>query len=103
MNYYKPKRLRWGRVAAGIIRGIAGILMRWPLLLFAAFILSPISPHMLIQYTYEQRGTHRHMFSCEYLGSRGFIDISANGDCPLFTIIDRRRMQKQLLEPFFDR
>ena len=95
MSYYKPKRLRWGRVVAGIIRGIAGILIRWPLLLFAVFILSPIGPHLRFQYTYEQRGTYRHMIHCEYLGSRGFVDFSANGECPVFTIIDRRETQEQ--------
>lgn len=95
MNYYKPKRLRWGRVVAGVLRGIAGILIRWPLLLFAVFILSPIGPHMRIQYTYEQRGTYRHMIYCEYLGSRGFVGFSAGDDCPLLTIIDRRDAHQQ--------
>lgn len=40
MSYYKPKRLRWGRVVAGFIRGIAGVLIRWPLLVCAALIVS---------------------------------------------------------------
>ncbi len=90
MSYYKPKRIRWGRVFASIIRSVAGILTRWPLLMVAIFIISPIGPHLRIQYTYEQRGTHRHMLSCEYLGSRGFVNFVARGGCPVFTIIDRR-------------
>ncbi len=95
MSYYKRKRLRWARVVAGFIRGIAGILVRWPLLLFAALIVSPIGPHLRIQYTYEQRGTYRYMLSCEYLGSRGFVNFIATGDCPLVTVIDRREADKE--------
>lgn len=95
MSYYKPKRLRWGRVVAGVTRGIAGILIRWPLLACAALIVSPIGPHLRIQYTYEQRGIYRYMLSCEYLGSRGFVNFIATGDCPLVTLIDRREADKE--------
>ncbi len=95
MSYYKPKRIRWGRVFASIIRSVAEILRRWPLLVIAVLIISPIGPHLRIQYTYEQRGSYRYMLSCEYLGSRGYVNYVAMGDCPVFMIIDRRDNQNR--------
>lgn len=91
MNYYTPKRLRWGAAIASVIRGIAELIKRWPLVVIAAFIISPIGPHLRFEYTYEERGSYRHMIHCEYLGSRGFVKIAANGECPVLRVIDRRK------------
>ncbi|MCG8380697.1 MAG: hypothetical protein MJA28_00550 [Gammaproteobacteria bacterium] len=66
-----------------------------PLLLIAAFILSPVGPHMLLNYTYEQRGSYKYMLSCQYLGSRGFVHYVAMGECPYFKIIDSREFPKR--------
>lgn len=90
MNHYTPKRIRWAKVLAYLVRGLAGILSRWPLLLLAAFLISPIGPHLRWQYTYEQRGSYRHMLDCQYLGSRGLVRYRGMGDCPILTMIDRR-------------
>ena len=90
MSYYKPTRIRWGRVLAYFIRGIAGLLERWPLLLLAALIISPIGPHVRMQYVYEQHGSYHYMLRCEYLGSRGFVNHVEAGRCPIITIIDTR-------------
>ncbi|MCU7829139.1 MAG: hypothetical protein KZQ85_08750 [Candidatus Thiodiazotropha sp. (ex Myrtea sp. 'scaly one' KF741663)] len=91
MNHYKPTRLRWGQVLARFIRGIAGLLERWPLFLLAVVIVSPIGPHVRWQYTYEQRGSDRFMLNCEYFGSRGFVKHVKVGRCPVFVIIDTRK------------
>lgn len=91
MSHYKPKRIRWGKVFAAFIRSIAGIISRWPLLLFAAFLVSPIGPHLRWQYTYQQHGSYRYMIDCQYIGSRGFVRYRESGDCPVLTIIDRRK------------
>ncbi|MCU7805675.1 MAG: hypothetical protein KZQ96_21015 [Candidatus Thiodiazotropha sp. (ex Lucinoma borealis)] len=88
--HYKPKRLHPFRLIAMVLRSLAGLLSVWPILALAAFFVSPIGPHMRWQYTYEQRGTHRQMIACEYLGSRGFVYYQRYGNCPFFTIIDRR-------------
>ncbi|MCG8380710.1 MAG: hypothetical protein MJA28_00620 [Gammaproteobacteria bacterium] len=95
MSHYKPKRIRWGKIVAGFFRSLAGILERWPLLLIAVFILSPVGPHMLLNYTYEQRGSYKYMLSCQYLGSRGFVHYVAMGECPYFKIIDSREFPKR--------
>jgi hypothetical protein len=95
MSYYRPTRIRWGRVLAYFVRGVAGLLVRWPLLLLAAFIISPIGPHLRLQYTYQQQGSYRYMLNCEYLGSRGFVNYVEAGRCPVFTIIDTRKMTKR--------
>ncbi|MES9972521.1 MAG: hypothetical protein ABW092_21000 [Candidatus Thiodiazotropha sp.] len=95
MNHYKPTRLRGRQVLAQFIRIIAGMLERWPLLLLAVVIVSPVGPHLRWNYAYEQRGTYRHMFACEYLGSRGFINHVEAGRCPVFTIIDTRKKVKR--------
>lgn len=91
MSHYKPKSIRWAKVFASFIRGLAGILSRWPLLLLAVFLLSPIGPHLRWQYTYEQRGSYRYMLDCKYIGSRGFVEYRAGGECPVFAIIDRKK------------
>ena len=90
MSYYKPKRIRWTRVLASFIRGIAGILNIWPLFLIAGFFISPVGPHLRMTYTYLQNGSQKYMLSCQYLGSRGFVSFDAFGECPFVTIIDRR-------------
>jgi hypothetical protein len=91
MKHYKPTRLRWRKGLAHVIRFIAGMLERWPLLLLAVVIVSPVTPHLRWNYAYEQRGTYRHMFACEYLGSRGFVNHVESGRCPVIAIIDTRK------------
>lgn len=91
MSHYKPKRIRGAKVFASFIRGLAGILSRWPLLLLAAFLISPIGPHLRWQYSYEQRGSYRYMLDCEYIGSRGFVKYRASAECPVISIIDHRK------------
>lgn len=92
MSHYQPKRIRWGKVFAALIRSIAGIISRWPLLLLAAFLISPIGPHLRWQYTYQEYGQHRVYVACEYLGAHGFVHYMDRGlDCPIIAVIDRRR------------
>ena len=90
---YKPKRLHPLRLIAMALRSLAGLLSIWPLLLVAAFFISPVGPHLLWTYSYEQRGTYRHMFACQYIGARGFVYTDHLGDCPYITIIDRRAVR----------
>ena len=91
MKPYTPTKIRPLRLVAMLLRGLVSLLSLWPLLLFGAFFLSPLSPHMRWQYTYEQRGDERHYIACEYLGARGFVrHVGHYGQCPFFTMIDRR-------------
>lgn len=80
MKPYKPPTIRPGHFLAMALRGLAGLLGQWPLLLVVLFFLSPVGPHLRITYS---------PISCDYLGSHGFVHI--RGDrCPLIAIIDSR-------------
>ena len=91
--HYKPKHFHPLRLVAMALRSLAGLLSVWPILLLALFFISPVGPHVLWSYTYEQRGSHRQMLTCDYLGSRGVVRSDYFGDCPFFTIIDRRAIR----------
>lgn len=91
MKVYKPTRLRRYQILAMVLRGFVKLIALWPWLLVAVMFISPVSPHLLIRYSYEQHGNYRYMFHCEYLGARGLVNYMPNhGKCPLITIIDRR-------------
>ena len=90
MKMYSPHR-RWPwRKAANALRALADLLDQWPLLLLAALLLSPVGPHLRVQYSYVPHGSYREMRACRYLGSRGWVEHVQDGRCPLVTIIDRR-------------
>ncbi|MFK5950254.1 MAG: hypothetical protein QM500_15950 [Methylococcales bacterium] len=90
MKIYKPTRMRRFQMVALILRSLGKLLTLWPWLLLAGLILSPVSPHMLVTYTYEKHGTHRIMMGCNYIGIRGWTSYSNYGECPYFAMIDRR-------------
>ena len=91
MSVYQHRKVFLLRLLAMLLRGLNTLLGSWPWLLMAVVILSPISPHVLINYRESTYGTFRTHFDCEYLGSRGLIyHAPDNGSCPLITIIDRR-------------
>lgn len=91
MSEYRPKRFSVLRLIAKLLRGIASLLNVWPLILIAAFVISPIGPHMRWSYRYTEYGMgQRYYTSCEYLGAKGFVYYTRGGDCPFITIIDRR-------------
>lgn len=79
--------LRW---CAAMLRIVARLLTIWPLLLIAVCVISPISPHVLYQYSYIQQGSHKLKLSCRYIGARGFVFYKKQGKCPVITLIDRR-------------
>ena len=91
MRVYQHRKFFLLRLLAMGLRGLSTMLGSWAWILLAVVILSPISPHVLIQYRETSYGTYRTQFNCEYLGSRGFIKhMPVRGNCPLITIIDRR-------------
>lgn len=90
MTRYAHKKIKPLRVVAMGLRGLGRLLRQWPLLLLVAALVSPVGPHLRIQYTYELRGSYRHMLDCDYLGARGIITIASYGDCPLAVMLDTR-------------
>jgi hypothetical protein len=90
MSVYQHRKIYPLRIVALLLRGLSTLLGSWGWLLMAAIILSPISPHVLIQYRETTYGTYRTQFDCEYFGSRGFVKYAPKGNCPWITIIDRR-------------
>jgi hypothetical protein len=92
MKPYKPTRLRWRQALAHVIRFIAGMLERWPLLLLAAVIVSPVTPHLRWNYTYRDVGQNRVYLKCDYIGVRGVVPYRRGSACPLLALIDLREV-----------
>lgn len=91
MSYYKPKKIKPLRLVAMVLRGIARSFSAWPLILIAAIVVSPISPHMRWNYHYQDFGSGNRIYTaCEYLGARGYVSYMRDGDCPFITLVDRR-------------
>jgi hypothetical protein len=90
MTRYKHRKIAPLRILAMGLRGLGRLMNRWPLLLLVGFLISPVGPHLRVQYTYELRGSYRHMLDCDYLGSRGFITTVSYGECPLIVMLDAR-------------
>lgn len=94
MSIYKPRKLRPLHLAAMTVRALIQLLQVWPLVLMAAVLISPVGPNLRYKYAYQQRGDERYMISCTYLGSRGFVQYSNYGECPLFVVLDNRTGEK---------
>ncbi len=88
MKIYKPILIRPLRLMAMALRGLAALLSEWPLLLFAAVVVSPVGPHVLIDAP-DQRHTHpQAQVICTYIGFRGRAEMLYRGGCPLVTLVD---------------
>lgn len=88
---YKPRHFGPLKLLAMVLRGLAGLLSTWPLVLIAALVLSPVGPHVLTTYQYYDVGGRRAHLSCDYLGVRGFVTRPGyGGQCPFLILIDRR-------------
>lgn len=82
--------LTLGAVAA---RSLATLLRRWPLVLIALFLISPVGPHLRLSYSYYEGRAHPNLFfDCTYLGSRGVITpaFGTLDGCPILAWIDAR-------------
>ena len=90
MTQCKHKKLRPLRLVSMALRGLAGLISLWPVLLLAGVLISPVGPHLRTQHSYERQGSYKRMVDCTYLGSRGWVRHKQGGKCPVITIIDRR-------------
>jgi len=90
MSVYTHKKTTPLRIIAKILRGIVGLFSVWPLLLAAAFVVFPISPHLRWQYTYRDFGAERVYYHCTYLGAGGFVEYMRGDTCPFITLINRK-------------
>ena len=91
MDYYKPRKVRPLRIVAMALRSLTKLLSAWPIMLIAAFVISPVGPHLRWSYTYRDVGAdYRIYITCEYLGSRGKVHYIRGDHCPFITVIDRR-------------
>lgn len=81
---------RWLGVLAFVARMASDTLRRWPMILIAAFFLSPEGPHLRWEYTYRTIYGKRIYLSCIYLGSRGFVTppYSELAGCPVIAWLD---------------
>ena len=91
MDSYSPNRPRRWTVTRIAFRALAHILRHWPLFLVAAVLISPVTPHMRIEYTYIPRASgERSMIDCLYFGARGWVRTTFGEECPFIAIIDTR-------------
>ncbi|MEW8051086.1 MAG: hypothetical protein AB2754_20850 [Candidatus Thiodiazotropha endolucinida] len=89
MHVYKPRKRRTLQWVAMGLRGLGNLYGLWPVLLIAGLVFSPAGPYLLTDYTYERRGSYRHILDCTYLGLHGRVKKPAHGDaCPFVIITD---------------
>ena len=82
------KRLFILKFTARVLRLVSHIFSKWLILLIAAFLLSPLGPHLRAEYEYYEAGNTRIYLRCAYLGSRGFVTPDFRGDCPVIAILN---------------
>lgn len=90
--HYRPRRIKPWRVLAGAVRLLAMLIKAWPLALLTFVLLSPVTPHMLWEYTYTELGQHRVYQRCRYLGIRGWVNHRPGADCPFIALINHQAM-----------
>lgn len=92
MSVYKDKKVRVFDIVAYPFKALAYILRHWVLFAIAFIVFWPVTPHMLIEYSYINRGSTRFMVDCTYFGARGSKRyVEAGGKCPLLAFIDLRK------------
>ena len=92
MNHYTPGKLRRWTLPAMALRALAYVLKHWFVFLIAAVLISPVGPHIRIQYTYVPGwADHKTMLDCRYFGPRGMVRKTFGTDCPFFAVIDTRK------------
>ena len=103
MDHYTPRKMRPWALTTMLLRGLIRLLELSPLLLLVAFFISPVAPHLRIQYRYLQFGTTKLMTDCDYLGPKGFIKYTKGAQCPLVVMIDIKdsKDKPHLLKRFF--
>ena len=75
-------------------RLLAALVNRWPLILIAAFILSPVGPHLYWGGEYRKVFGNQVYIACTYIGSRGSVQLDFrhfNDKCPNIIWLDSRK------------
>ncbi len=95
MTTPSPLKLRPLGWVSLMLRLLASLLEQWPMLLLAAFLISPIGPHLRLEYEYQQFGNYKRMNRCTYIGNRGLVDyIPVTHECPLIQIMESSQEEK---------
>ena len=84
------RRTLWA--IAFVARLASDLLQCWPLILIAAFFLSPVGPHLRWEYAFREVYGDRVYLGCTYLGSRGFVTPAYGtlDGCPVIAWLDAR-------------
>ncbi|MEO1192912.1 MAG: hypothetical protein AAFY02_14220 [Pseudomonadota bacterium] len=91
MDQYKPRSLRPWSVTTLVLRMLAYVLRHWVVFVIAAILISPVGPHLRIEYSYVPLpGGGKSMKDCRYIGAQGWVTKTFGEDCPLIAIIDTR-------------
>ncbi|GAB5470741.1 MAG: hypothetical protein Kilf2KO_37710 [Rhodospirillales bacterium] len=91
MDRYKPRSLRPWSVTTLVLRLLAYLLRHWVVIVIAVLLISPIGPHLRIQYSYVPLpGGGKSMTDCLYIGTSGWVTKTFGDDCPFIALIDTR-------------
>jgi hypothetical protein len=71
------------RYTAMSLRVTVNVLRHWPIIAFALVVMSPVGPHIRVDYQYERDGAG-YLMQCRYFGSRGFREV-VSSECPLIS------------------
>jgi hypothetical protein len=88
------RRISW---RARVLNLVAALLGRWPVILLAAFLLSPVGPHLYWSGEYRKVFGNRIYTACTYLGSRGAVPLDFrhfNDKCPTIMWLDSREFKQ---------
>lgn len=88
---YQHKKFRPARIVSALLRGIGYLIEKLPLVLLIVCVVSPVGPHLRIQYRYHANYGDKYITDCVLLGSRGYVERVGNERCPLIAIIDTRQ------------
>lgn len=96
---YRPQTW-WQRLLrlGPLLRGVAQLLERWPMILLIFVVLSPVSPHLRVVYEYRTLGggEYRIYTRCQYLGNRGAVEYVHGGAfCPIVLMLNAEEIRNQ--------
>ncbi len=80
------RKLSFLNLTAMGLRGLAALLDKWPFVLVAFLIVSPITPHLLTQYYGDGSA-----YYCQYFGVRGAVGVEQSSKCSLISFIHHNR------------
>lgn len=78
------------KLLANVMRVIGQVLDHESFILILIFLLSPVGPHLRLSAYASSSSTNLYASHCQYIGSRGIIEIVPQGGCSVLAFVDAR-------------